>query len=356
MSCLFDMVRVKKVLSYLIFWRWPKKILALLFVVLLIGGGYYFYQQRNKPKEPIQTTAVKRQEIKSVISSSGSVNGKDSVDLRFKTSGRLVYLNAKVGDSVEKGRYIAGLDTQDLSIALQQARNDFLAKDATAKKVEDDVKNHDKDENYTQRETRIKAQAARDSAFDAVKEAQRAFQDASIYSPLEGIVTKADQNVGQVVTASDVIAQIVDIDEIYFDAEVDESDIGKVQLGQSAEVILNSYEDQVFSGKVTEIKPTTNETSTGATVVIVKINLGNPAINFVTGLNGQSEITLKKVFEALTIPLEALNEDSSVIVKEGDKFVKKKITTGISSDTDIEVTEGLEENQLVVTNPSAVKL
>lgn len=336
------------------FWRWPKKYLVLL-IILIIGSGLYYYSYFNKKIEPIQTTTVTRQDIKSTISASGTLNGIQTSDLKFKSSGKLAYISAKEGDVVTKGQSIASLDIKDLNIALQQARNDFLSKDATAKKAEDDVKNHESDETYAQRETRIKAQAARDSAYDAVKAAQRDFEDAVIYSPIAGLVTKTDVEPGQFVSPTDLIAQIVDHSQVYFDAEVDETDIGKISIGQKAEITLNSYENRIFEGVIAEIKPIIKETSSGATIIIVRISLGKPEINFVTGLNGQAQITINESKNVLSIPQEALKDDQTVFVKEGDKISEKKIRTGIKSDTHIEILGGLEQNQEVVINPDVIK-
>jgi RND family efflux transporter MFP subunit len=342
-----------RLLKYLKFWHLPKKVWIPLLLIIIGIAGYFLWPKA--PEEPVQTVEVKQGEVKSVISASGTLEGTDSADLRFKISGKLAYLDVKVGERVEKGDLIAGLDTQDLNIALQQARNNFEAKDATAKRAEDDVKDSASDETHTEREERTAAQKARDNAFDDIKAAQRAFQDAAIYSPLSGIVTKADPNIGQVVTPSDVIVQIVDQSEYVFEAEVDESDLGKVRLGQLADVTLNSYPDQVFKAAVSEITPTTETTDSGATVVIVKLALGKPEINFVSGINGQADIVIDSVSNALVIPLDALMENDEVTVKKGESFERVKVQTGLQSDSEVEIKSGLNVGDQVVINPTAVK-
>lgn len=332
-----------------------KKFIALIIILILTGSGYYYYSQKKAKQTPIEFTQVKKQDLKATVSSSGTVTGKDSVDLKFIGSARLVSLNVETGDKVKKGQTIASEDTQDLSIALQQARNTLTDKDATAKQIEDAVKDHSSDETIIQKATRTTAQVARDNAYDAVKKAQRAFQDSVLYAPIGGIITKADPNIGQFVSGTDLIAQIVDDSEIFFDSEVDESDIGKIKLGQKANVTLNSYGDKIFEGTVEEVQPLTKTTSSGATIVVVRINLGKPEINFVQGLNGQASIIYNESKNALTIPQEALKDETTVYIKEGNQFKEVKIKTGLKSDTDIEILEGLTENQSVVLNPQAVK-
>ena len=331
----------------------PKKVWVTVLLVIIGAGGYYLYP---KPKaEPIQTIEVKTGDVKSIISASGTLEGTDSADLKFKISGKLNQITVKSGELVKKGQLIASLDTRDLLIDLQQAQNTFVSKDAAAKKAEDDVKDHSSDENFTQKEKRTTAQTARDSAFDDIKAAQRALEDAYIYAPLSGVVTKADPNVGQIIAVTDTIARIVDETEYVFEAEVDESDLGRVRLGQKASVTLNSYPDQTFEATVSKITPTTETTDSGATVVIVKLALGKPEINFVSGINGQADIITDQVNGVLVVPLEALIENDEIYFKKGDGFEKVKPEIGLRSDLEAEIKSGLSAGDLVVTNPAVVK-
>ncbi|HLC88091.1 MAG TPA: efflux RND transporter periplasmic adaptor subunit [Patescibacteria group bacterium] len=342
-----------KLLKFLKFWRLPKKIWITTLIILIGTGGYYFWP---KPvKEPIQTVEVKTGTVKSIISSSGTLEGTDSADLKFKISGKLNSITVKPGDQVKKGQLIASLDTRDLQINLQQAYNTFIAKEATAKRVEDDVKDHSSDESFTQKETRKAAQIARDNAYDDIKAAQRALEDAYLYAPLSGVVTKADPNAGQIVGVTDLITQIVDETEFVFETEVDESDIGKIKLGQQASVTLNSYPDQTFRATVSKITPDTETTDSGATIVIVKLALGKPEINFVSGINGQADIILEEVSNVLVIPVDALMDNDEVYVKKGGTFEKIKPELGLRSDLEAEVKSGLSADDQVVTNPQEVK-
>lgn len=293
--------------------------------------------------------------ISSSISAAGVLTGKDTATLKFKSAGRIAFMNIKKGDTVHKGEILAGLDTRDLSISLQQAINDYRAKQATAEKVEDDVKDNDDDETFTQKETRTKAQAARDSAYDEVKAAQLALDNAVIFSPLDGTITQAPFLPNQIITAADTIAQVVDWSERYFDAEIDEADISKISLQQPVIVTLNAYPDQLFDGIVSEITPITQKASNGATVIIVRIQLTQPPTYLISGLNGEATITLQKKDNALVIPEEALADDDTVMIKTSSGYEQKKITVGIRADDGIEILQGLQEHDQIVLNPSALK-
>lgn len=325
-----------------------KKIILLVVLLILAVVGLRFFGAKKQPI--LQFDDVKKQDIKSIVSSSGSLTGKSVANLKFKSSGKLAYLNVKVGDQVSKYQVIAGLDTQDLSITLQQAYNTLRDKEAAKEKAEDDVKGHDKDESFTQKVTRTTAEVAKDNAYDSVKAAQKALDDAIIASPISGVVTQAIQTAGQTVSGTDLIAQVVDMSAIYFDTDVDEADISKISVGIPAEITLDAYPKEVFKGLVDQIVPQTKTTSSGATVVTVRIIMDNPKIVFVNGLSGQSSIIYQTSLNALTIPQEALKDDNSVVVSENNKLKDKKVEIGISSDTDVEIKSGLSEGEKVLLN------
>lgn len=303
----------------------------------------------------MEFVTVGRQDIKTIVSASGILTGKETVNLKFKSSGKLVYLKVKTGDSVKRGQVIAGLDTQDLSITLQQALNTLRDKQATAEKVLDDVKNHDTDETFAQKATRTTAEVARDNAYDAVRTAQRAFQDIVIISPISGLVTdQAELVPGQFVSSGDLIAQVTNFSEKFFAADVDESDIVKIKTGQKAEITLNSYGDKIFAGKVWGILPQIKTATSGATTVTVKIKITDSQIEPISGLNGQASVIISEATSVLTIPQEALLDESHVLIFSPKGTIEREVSTGIKSDTDVEVISGLVESDKVIKNPQQV--
>jgi len=325
------------------------KIIGLIAVVAL---GYFMFFG-NRKAAPLQFVQVKKQNLRQEISGSGTLTGTNSAGLHFKASGRLGYVKVKTGDKVIKGQVIAGLDTQDLEIALRQAQNTLRDKRAIVDKIKDDTKDNTS-ETFTQRQTRTTAEVAQDNAYDNVLAAQRAFQDAVIISPLAGVVTKADFLPGETVSLTDIVTQVVDFSAIVFSGEIDEADISKVAVGQPAEVTLNAYGDRIFQGKVSEILQQTETTLNGTTVVIVKILLDNQPIINIAGLNGQVNIVTAERKNVLAIPLDALLNGDTVFVKTALGLKKQKVGIGLESDTQAEISEGLKEGDLVVANPADV--
>lgn len=330
----------------------PKKYLIGAVIIILLGW-FFFFSRNNKTVTP-QFVKVQKHDLKQAVSASGVLTGKDSVNLHFKSSGKLAYINVKVGDQVGKGQTLASLDTQDLTIALRQAQNTFRDKKAIVDKIHDDLKDVTTNETYAQRQTRTTAEVAQDNAYDSLLAAQRAFQDAVIVSPINGTVTKADLLPGQVVTTTDTIAQVVDFSEIIFETDVDEADISKISLAQKADVTLNAYGNKVFEGKVTEIVPQTKSTSNGATVVTVKIALDDASIQHIAGLNGQVDIIQSEKKNVLSIPQDALRNGNTVLLRSRSGLETRSVTTGFKTDADIEVISGLSVGDEVVANPTEI--
>ncbi len=353
------MKRIKNFAKYLRFWRYPKKfwIPGLISLLLIV---WFFIIPHNQAATAPQFATAKREDIKATVASSGVLTGRDSASLRFKSGGKLAYLSVKPGDTITRGQVIAGLDTQDLNISLQQAQNTLRDKQTALEKVLDDIHQVQYGNNWsgqteteTQKQARTSAEVSRDSAVDSVKAAQRSYQDAVLVSPIDGVVTTAPIIPGQYVSGSDVVAQVVDwTNGVYFDTDIDEADISKITGGQTAEVTLNAYPDQTFTGKVAEIKPQTKTTTSGATVVTVRINLGHPTVQLIANLNGQASIVTQQVLNAIAIPQEALTDDNKVVVRTNKGFETRDVTPGIRSDTDVEIVKGLQDKDQVITNPA----
>lgn len=338
----------------------PKKYLAVIAVIIFTGVWFFFFRSNNK--QTVEYQPVQRQDLKNEVSTSGVVTGKNSANLHFKSAGKLNFVNVSSGDNVFAGQVLAGYDTRDLSISLQQASNTYKDKQATVDKILDDIHLFQygnggfgnvgsANETMTQRQLRTTAQVARDNAYDSLKLAQKAFEDALLISPIAGTVVESNFLPGQNLTSADNVIRIVDLSNIYFDAEVDESDISSISLGQKTEVTLNAYGDRKFLGSVAEITPKTKTTANGATVVIVRILLNDINIQKIDGLNGQVNIITSLKPNILTLPQDSVRSDNTVLVKTNSGFRSVSVELGDKSDTDVEILSGLKENEQVIKNP-----
>lgn len=336
--------------------KWPQKFIIIGLVIILITGFAFFPKGAN---QPLEFYTVKRATIKSTVSASGTLSGKSMIDLKFNSAGEIYSLNVKAGDKIQPGQLLASLDNRDQLYALAQVQNNLRDKQATVDKIIDDIHLFQygmggfanvgsSSETMTQRQQRTQAEVARDNAFVSVKSAQKDLEDTLIVSPVLGVTTQVNASLNQQANTQNIIIRISDTSQVLFDAEIDEADINKVSLGQAAEVTLDAYPDQVLIGQVWEIQPLTKVSLSGAKVITVRIKLEEMREKFIQGLSGQASIILAEAKDSLVVPVEAIRENDTVLVKRNGQLVPQKIIQGVMSETEVEIKEGLNEGDQVV--------
>lgn len=180
---------------------------------------------------------------------------------------------------------------------------------------------------------------------------------ATLVTPIAGIVTSIDQpSSGINISPATATFSIIDPNSIYFRSNIDQGDVPKIKVGDKTTIKLDSFSDKTFESKINFISFTPVNGETG-TVYEIKFDLPkeNDNLQYRIGMDGNAVISLKEVANALTIPIDALRQDNSqtyVLVKETNKstLTKKYVKTGIETDTNVEILEGLSENdQIAVT-------
>jgi len=155
-------------------------------------------------------------------------------------------------------------------------------------------------------------------------------------------------------SAATLVMTIGDTREVYVKGKVDESDIGKVFLGQSARIRVESFKDKTFEGKVTRISPMGVEKE-NVTTFEVRVSINNPGGELKAMMTANAEMILEEHKNVLNVPESSLiydqNKSASVEipdpkVKEGKRKVAVK--AGISNGAKTEILGGLNEGQQVV--------
>lgn len=315
-----------------------------LFLIVIAGLIIFIVRPKGK-KDEVKTAQVTRKDISETLSVSGKVQAERKATLTFLSSGKLAFSRVVTGQEVKTGDWLAGLDVGDLQASERAARYNYIAADANAKQIEDQVKGHENDESFEMKNMRIAAQTARDKAYDAYLVAGRAVQNAILKAPFAGIVTDVTVSTpGDIVGVTDGVT-VVDPDSVSFETEVNESDISKVKIGQEATVTVDAFPDEEFIGTVKRIGYATRIGSTGATVLPIWVTI--PAKDFdrlKIGLNGDVSLLISTSPRALVLPADAVR-DGEVELVDGKKV---KVETGIESDTEIEIKSGLSEGDIVV--------
>jgi HlyD family secretion protein len=204
-----------------------------------------------------------------------------------------------------------------------------------------------------------KAQVAQDQANLTQLEEQLSYTD--IVSPIDGIVLSRDVEMGDAVSSilvlgssATLVMTLGDTSEVYVKGKVDESDIGRVYLGQPARIKVESFKDKTFTGKVTKISPMGVEKD-NVTTFEVRVSIQNPGGELKAEMTANAEIILEEHPQVLQIPEGAIiyDKDKKASVEIPDpkgKDGKDKIAVniGISNGAKTEVLSGLKEGDQVV--------
>lgn len=225
-------------------------------------------------------------------------------------------------------------------------------------------------------DTAAQREAARQavaSAAEGVALAQDALDRATLTAPIDGVVVFNSAGAalaaaggggggggGQATEGSAVSPQaapftIVDLTAVKFTAEVDEADIERVRVGQVAKVTLDAFPGEEISTTVLRINPAAQPTATGGTVFAVELEIAETELDVLIGMKGDAEIEVSSVGAAITIPVEALFSEGGtdyVYVVENNVLKKTEITVGATTDTEVEVLEGLDAGQVVALSGS----
>ncbi len=183
----------------------------------------------------------------------------------------------------------------------------------------------------------------------------------TIVAPIDGIVLSRDVEIGDAVSSilvlgssATLVMTLGDTNEVYVKGKVDESDIGKVYLGQPARIKVESFKDKTFTGKVTKISPMGVEKD-NVTTFEVRVSINNPGGELKAAMTANAEIIMEEHKNVLMVPEGAIIYDrdkkASVEVPDPtgkDGTSKVAIQVGISNGAKTEITAGLKEGQQVV--------
>lgn len=338
-------------------WKWiltHKKISIPALIILLILVFIF----RPKPPKPIATTTIHPTNVTQVVSVSGTVAAKKSVNLTFPIGGTIAWLGVQKGDIVTAGQTIAMLDERTAQKNLQAAlisyslqRNTFDQNIANNNGINDPANAL----NDNMKRILQNNQYNLDQAVNSVELQDLARQQAVLTTPIAGLVTRADAQAAGVTANATTVFTITDPTSIVFDMDVDEADVSKITTSQTAKITLDAYPDSAFSLPISSIDFVSHTTTSGGNAYTVEAKIAdNPNYRYRVGMNGNADIVTAQRIGVLSVPLSAITDDQAVYVKEGKKYAKRKIHLGLQSDTDAEVTAGLSAGDIVALDPNSV--
>ncbi len=379
-------------------------------IVLLIAGGVVAATRGGTKIDPSKLAKVEKGDLAKSVVATGKVTPITKVEVKSKASGIVKKLLVDYGDRVKKGQLLAQLDKIEIEAQVEQShaaleaaqanlkssQADFerakvdaegpdvpllkraydratnMAKDGvvSTSALEDAQKNYEmalNKQNVSKAQVTVlkakiaqaQANVAQDQANLKQLEEQLSYTD--IISPIDGIVLSRDVQMGDAVSSilvlgssATLVMTLGDTSEVYVKGKVDESDIGKVYLGQRARIKVESFKDKTFDGKVTKISPMGVEKD-NVTTFEVRVSIQNPGGELKAEMTANAEIILEEHKAVLQIPEGAIlyDKDKKASVEVPDpkgKEGKNKVAVniGISNGAKTEVLSGLKEGDQVV--------
>jgi HlyD family secretion protein len=388
-------------------WLWT----GLIVLVAVAALGIAVAARGNTVKfEPSQLGKAELGDIARSVVATGKVQPITKVEVKSKASGIVTRLDTDINAHVKQGQVLAQLDQQEIlaQVAAQKAQLNAAESNARAAaaaiqydKVSAEAPDLPMYKNTYERNAAMSKQGlvptqslddaqqkylaavnARDKAVSQINvdtsklrqaQAQVAQNEASlkqleeqlsyttITSPMDGTILSRDVEIGDAVSSilvlgstATLVMTIGDITQVYVQGKVDESDIGKVYLGQAARIKVESFKDKTFLGKVTKIAPLGVEKD-NVTTFEVRVSIDNPGGELKANMTANAEILLEEHKKVLTVPEQAVlyDKDRNASVEVPDPKTKTgrrkvDIKAGISNGTKTEVLAGLQAGDTVI--------
>ncbi len=381
---------------------------------LIIGGGIILVvfivlalKSSGVKRTKVTVEIARTGDITSIVTATGKVKAQADVEISADVMGRIEELPVEEGDPVKDNQLLVKIDDRSRRMDVAQAKGSLLAAKSALEKARIDLNRErqlfqkglssqaqlDIVQNvYDQAEAQVQVyQASLDRTQDQLDKC-------TIRSPMEGIVTKLNSEKGENVVLGTmnnpgtVIMVISDLSSMEIEAEVDETDIARVSMGQEVEISLDAFPDTTFKGKVIQIGNSPKATGFGGsdqiTNFMVKILIQDMVENIKPGMTASVDITTDHRTDIIKVPAGAVvmrpegtgedknsndegnsgsseNEEKDesgyyekdkkdidgvfIVGSSEAKFVP--VRTGIRDQQYVEITSGLSESDSVITGP-----
>jgi membrane fusion protein, macrolide-specific efflux system len=293
-----------------------KKVVIIVVMLLCLAFLYlWFFSRKNDTKNIKYIKPVKEEIILTVVST-GLIQPQNRLEIKPSIGGRIEDILVREGDKVNVGQVLARMSSTERAALIDAAR---LESDEVLVYWED------------------------------------VYKKSPIISPIDGEVIARNVEPGQTVTVSDAI--LVLSDRLVVKAQFDETDIGRVRIGQDAVIVLDAYPDIRLTGIVDHIAYE-SEIINNVTIYNVDILIAEIPRILRSGMSVTVELIEKKSEAVMTLPLLAVHTDNRrnfVMVRDkSGKAVEKDIVLGILSDNKAEILSGLSSDDSVIFQDTSV--
>ncbi|GLB50663.1 efflux RND transporter periplasmic adaptor subunit [Neptunitalea lumnitzerae] len=398
-----------------------KSVIILLVIAVVIVAGLVFAKTsgmlgNDENLKEVTVQKIDKLDITETVSATGKIQPEVEVKITSEVSGEIIDLPIVEGQQVAKGDLLVRINPDIYESSLNRTEASLQNMKANQQQAEASLleakQNYDRNKILFDKGIISKAEwdqvvsaymvakATKESAFYNVKSSAASVSEArdnlkrtTIYAPVSGTISKLDVEVGERVLGTQQMAgteilRVANLNNMEVEVDVNENDIVKIVVGDSAIVEVDAYLKKEFKGIVTEIANTSNETTSADQVTNFKVKVrileesykdlleGKPEhySPFRPGMTATVDIITQKKTGIVGVPISAvvMKTDTTstkkdvfevakpdttgerfecVFVKKGDEAKLKVVKTGIQDDTNIEVVSGLEEGEEVIVGP-----
>jgi len=318
--------------------------IAVIVMLFIQGCGNKSEQQNTAVEEavPVEVTQVEKQTISENKTYSGTLEGVEQASIVSKIAERVIDIKAQVNSYVKKGQVLIQLDRSGATSNYLQAQANY----ENTKK------------NYERMQALLKdgaiSQQQLDQAQTAFEVAKANFESSKstvdLESPINGMVTDLNANIGDWVTPGMQLATVANIQQMILKFYVTEGEVANLNLNDSVKIYSEFNKERAVTGRISEIS---RSASSEARSFQVKAKFKNTKDNwYKPGMFINVDITLASQKNVLVVPTQTVifeNNKDIVYKIVGNKAISVDVKTGLSNENIIQITSGLKQGDTVVT-------
>jgi RND family efflux transporter MFP subunit len=313
-----------------------------------------------KPVEETFSVQAAKAEIApmaATLKATGSLEGIREATINSETNGRIIAVGVQNGSRIGQGSTLVQVDNELKVIALQQAEAARETAEAALAKAKLDLNRSEsltRDNALTKSQLEAadlgvkSAQAQLKAAQSGEAYAKRQLADATVRAPFGGTVAMRYVNQGELLNPGMRVATIVDDSRMKLKIGIGELDVPLIKVGDKAVVTVDAMPDKTFEGKIIAISTKADM----ARAYTVEVEIPNPGNQLKSGMFARAEIKREEARDVTTVPASAVitnGQKTQVFVVNNNVAKLTAVKTGVSTTERVEITEGLNGDETVVT-------
>lgn len=293
---------------------------------------------------PVRVAALVPQPFTAVIQTVATVKAKEDYILSAKSAGEITFLNAEIGQPVRKGQVLARINPEMAEASLRQAQANFdMAKSNYERQKQLAQKNLISDTQFEAARTQFTV------AQSGLRLASINLKYASVISPINGVIAEKYVDLYAFASPGRPVVRVVNPSLIEIEVGLSEKNVGRINIGDLAELQISSMLGRIFIGKVVQVGLQGNQDNK---TFPVKVQFQNPSANMKGGMIGDLKIKSTTYPYAVVVPFDLIQKSTDgeayVFVLSGDKAVKRSVSVGDVLEDRARIESGLVSGDNVI--------